>query len=99
MASLFVPGATPGPPTQRAYDELRGYAEARTGRVPRGDAIFALSCRRDGADSDTRVGEPDPCNGQIVLAIFANREGYTIVWRGGHHDVSRRATYEAILFD
>jgi hypothetical protein len=99
MVSLFVPGATPGAPTQRAYDELRGYAEARTGQMARGDAIFALSCRRGGTDSDTRVGEPDPCTGHIVLAIFASRDGYTIVWRGGHDNVSRRATYEAILFD
>ena len=99
MTALFVPGATPGEPTRRAYDTLRGYAEARTGGPPRRESIFALSCRRGGADSETRVGEPDPCAGRTVLAIFASRDSYTVVWDGGHATVGRRDTYEAILFD
>jgi hypothetical protein len=99
MTAFFVPGAEPGEQTTRAYDELRGYAESRTGRLARRDLIFALNCRRAGADSETRVGEPDPCGGSIVLAIFAGRDGYMVVWHGGHANVSRRETYEAILFD
>lgn len=100
MTEFFVPGVAPGEPTRRAYDELRGYAEARTGR-PAGDAhILALSSRRHGTDSETRVGEPDPWGGGTVLAIFASgREGYMVVWHGGHASVSRRETYEAIPFD
>lgn len=99
MTAFFVPGAAPGAPTSRAYEELRGFAELRTGSPTRRQSIFALSCRRDGSDSETRVGEPDPHRGQTVLAIFAGRDGYTIVWRGGHTNVTRRQTYEAIPFD
>jgi hypothetical protein len=99
VPALFVPGADPGPPTKRAYEELRCYAEGRTGCVTRRQSIFALTCRRDGADSETRVGEADPQRGQTVLAIFANKDGYTIVWHGGHANVTRKQTYEAIPFD
>jgi hypothetical protein len=99
VTSFFVPGATPGKATRQAYDDLRGYVESRTGRMTRGDVIFALSCRRAGEDSEARVGELDPYSREIVLAIFASREWYTIVWNGGHADVSRRQAYEAIPFD
>lgn len=99
MPSFFVPDTVAGEPTRRAYDELRAYAEASTGLLARRDLIFAVSCRRGGADTEARVGEPDPCGGGTVLAIFASRDGYTIVWRGGHSSVTRRATYEAIPFD
>jgi hypothetical protein len=99
MTPFFVPGADPGEPTQRAYDALRGYVESRTGHGTRAEEIFALSCRRAGEDSESRVGELDPYARQIVLAIFASRDGYTIVWDGGHADVSRRQAYQAIPFD
>ena len=99
MPSFFVPGSAPGEPTRRAYEELRAYAEASTGLLARRELIFAVSCRRGGADTETRVGEPDPGGGGTVLAIFASRDGYTIVWRGGHGNVRRRETYEAIPFD
>jgi hypothetical protein len=99
MTAFFVPGAAPGTPTQRAYEELRCYAEGRTGHSTRHESIFGLSFRRDGADSETRVGEPDPYRGQTVLAIFASRDGYTIVWQDGHASVPRKQCYEAIPFD
>ena len=99
MTAFFVPDAAPGTPTQRAYEDLRGYAERRTGRPVRREPIFALSCRLDGTDSETRVGGPGPHRGQTVLAIFAGRDGYIIVWRGGHTSVTRRQTYAAIPFD
>ena len=99
MTPFFVPGATPGQPTQQAYDDLRGYVETRTGRMTRTDVICALSCRRAGEDSEARVGELDPYSRELVLAIFANRDGYTIVWNGGYADIARRQAYEAIPFD
>ena len=99
MTRFFVPGASPGTETVRVYDELRRYAEAQTGTPTRATRICALNCRRGGADSKTRVGEPDPCGGGTVDAIFATRDGYTIVWRDGHAEVTRRQTYEAIEFD
>lgn len=99
MTSFFVPGADPGPATEQVYEELRGYAEACSGRLARRELIFALSYRHGGADTQMRVGEPDPSGGRTVLAIFASQDGYTIVWRGGHANVGRRETYEAIPFD
>ena len=99
MTRLFVPGASPGAQTRQAHDELRRYAEARTGRSTRPTGVYAVNCRRDGADSATRVGERDPCGGEIVRAIFATSHGHTIVWRGGLIEVSKRQTYDAIEFD
>jgi len=99
MTAFFVPGVTPGAPARQAYDELRGYVETQTGHMTRADVICALSCRRSGEDTEVRVGELDPYSRQVVLAIFASRDGYTIVWSGGHAAVTRRQTYEAIPFD
>jgi hypothetical protein len=99
MTTFFVPGAAPGVATQRAYDELRDYAEGCSEQLARRDLIFALSFRRGGADAEARVGEPDPYGGGTVLAIFASQAGYTIVWSGGHASVGRRETYQAIPFD
>ena len=99
MTAFFVPGASPGTPAALAYEQLRCYAEASTGCCTRRESLFGLSYRRDGADVRTRVGERDPHRGQTVLAIFAGRDGYTIVWRGGHASVTRKQTYEAIPFD
>lgn len=94
-----MPGALPGEPTRLAYAVLRASVEARIGHALRGEAICALSCRRSGKDTESRVGELDPYAGRTVLAIFASREAYTIVWDGGQADVSRRQAYEAIPFD
>lgn len=99
MTPFFIPGETPGVATERAYDALRGYVEAHTGHGTRTEAILALSCRRAGEDSESRVGELDPYARRTVLAIFASRDGYTIVWDGGHADVTRRQAYEAIPFE
>lgn len=99
MTSFFVPGTRPGTDTDRAYDELRAHTELQTGRPTRPTRIFALSSRRDGADSETRVGERDPCAGKTVHAIFATTEGYTVIWEGGHTDLTKRQVYEAISFD
>lgn len=98
MRPFFVPGARPGAETDRAYAELRARTEQRTGQAIRTNRIYALSCRRDGADSQTSVGERDPCVGRTVHAIFKTNDGYTVVWDGGHADLSRRQIYEAIPF-
>jgi len=99
MTPFFLPGAHPGADTDRAYRELRARTEERTGLLTRPTRIYALSSRREGADSDTRVGERDPCTGETVHAIFATTDGYTIIWEGGHVDLSKRQIYEAIPFD
>jgi len=95
---LFVPGALPGSDTGRAYDALRARAAAWTGRPIRATRIYAVSCRREGSDSETRVGECDPCNGRTVQAIFATSEGCTVVFDRGFIDLSKRQIYETITF-
>lgn len=99
MTPFFFPGARPGTDTDRAYDELRAHTEKRTGRVTRATRIYALTSRRDGADSETRVGERDPSTGETVHAIFATSDGCTVIWEGGHVDLSKRQIYEAIPFE
>jgi hypothetical protein len=99
MTAFFVPGARSGVHAVRAHDELRRLTEERTGRVTRRTRICALTSRRQGADSETRVGADDPCTGEQVQAIFATTEGYTVVWDGGHVDLTKRQVYEAIQFD
>lgn len=99
MTSFFLPGHHPGVDADRTYGRLRADTEKRTGCPVRATRIYALSSRREGADSETRVGERDPCAGETVNAIFATMGGYTVIWEGGYVDLSKRQIYEAIPFD
>ena len=99
MTAFFIPDTPPGEQTNRAYEDLRRYAQLTAGRPARSRRIFSLSCRRGGADSETRVGGEDPSGGDTVHAIFDIGEGYAIFWRGGHAIVTKRQTYEAVEFD
>jgi hypothetical protein len=99
MTAFFLPGASPGADEDRSYGELRADTEKRIGRHIRATRIYSVDARREGADCEARVGECDPCSGETVRAIFATTDGYTVIWEGGHADLSRRQTYEAIPFD
>lgn len=99
MTAFFLPGASPGVARDRAYSQLREQTEMRLGKPVRATRIYAVDARREGADSETRVGERDPCSGETVRAIFATAAGYTVIWDGGHIDLTKRQTYEAIPFD
>jgi hypothetical protein len=99
VTSFFLPGVRAGVDPDRAYDDLRKRTEKRTGGVARAARIYSLHARRDGSDSQTRVGESDPCTGKIVRAILATKDGYTVIWEGGHADVSKRQIYEVINFE
>ncbi len=99
MTSFFLPGARPGADPDRTYAELRADTEKRIGLPIRATRIHAVDARREGADSETRVGERDPCTGETVRAIFATTVGYTVIWEGGHVDLTRRQIYQAIPFD
>jgi hypothetical protein len=99
MTHFFLPGSLPGADLDRAYAELRADTEKLTGHLTRETRIYSLSSRRDGADSETRVGECDPCTGATVHAIFATTEGYTVISERGHTNLSKRQVYEAIPFD
>jgi hypothetical protein len=99
MTAFFVPNTPLGEQTERAYEDLRQYAQLTAGSPARARRIFALSCRRGGTDSETRVGDDDPFGGKTVYAIFDVGEGYAIVWRGGHTIVTKRQTYAAQEFE
>jgi len=100
MTTFFLPGSGAGTDADRAYDHLRAGTEERTGRPTSPDRIYALHCRREGADSETRVGERDPCMGETVHAIFKTNEGYTVICDGGSHaDLRKRQIYAATPFD
>jgi hypothetical protein len=99
MTSFFVPDTPPGDQTDRAYEDLRRYAEITAGRPARARRIFWLSYRRGGADSETSVGSYDPSGEGTVHAIFDIGDGYAILWRGGHAIVAKRQTYQAVEFD
>jgi hypothetical protein len=98
MAAFFVPDTPAGEQTDRAYEDLRLYAEFTTGCSARDRRILSLSARRAGSDSVTQVGEDDPDGGSTVHAIFDIGDAYAIVWRGGHAIVTKKQTYEAVDF-
>lgn len=99
MTAFFIPDTPPGEHTDRAYEDLRRYAALTAGSPPRSRRIFSLSCRREGADSETRVGRDDPSGGETVHAIFDVGHGYAVLWRGGHAIVAKKQTYAAVEFD
>jgi hypothetical protein len=99
VTHFFLPGASPGLDRDRAYSRLREQTEMRIGGPVRATRIYSVDARREGADSEARVGERDPCSGETVRAIFATTAGYTVIWDGGHIDLTKRQTYEAIPFD
>jgi hypothetical protein len=89
----------PGVEQDRAYAELRAAVEERMGRGIRATRIYSLSARREGTDSEIRVGEADPCSGATVQAIFATHQGYTVIWDQGNIDLTTRQVYEAVPFE
>ncbi|MGH2889014.1 MAG: hypothetical protein ACRDNJ_05245 [Solirubrobacteraceae bacterium] len=99
MIPFFLPGTRAGMDPDPAYAELRAQTERRIGRPVQARRIYVVDARRAGVDSETRVGERDPCAGETVRAIFATTAGYTVVWEGGHVDLTKRQIYEAIPFD
>ena len=69
MTRFFVPNRK-GRAATNSYEEIRRATEARTGHRPTEKRIAALTCRRDGRDLDTVVGDADPVCGETVLAIL-----------------------------
>ena len=69
MTRFFVPDHS-GRAATDSYDEIRRAAEERTGYRPLDKRIAALTCRRDGRDLETVVGEADPVCGDTVMAIL-----------------------------
>jgi hypothetical protein len=97
MTAFFVPSTPRGEATNRAYEDLRSHAELITGRPPRARRIHKLSCRRDGADCETCVGELS--GDRMVHAIFDLGDRYAIYMPGGQEIVTKRQTYAVFEFD
>ena len=71
VTAFFIPGsARAGGEAEAMYAGIRKRVEAETGNPPYPVRIFKLSFRRDGADLEAEVGQPDPVGGHTVLAIF-----------------------------
>lgn len=71
MSAFFVPRLAAGDlDAEGAYAAIRAHAEQDTGHVPHPRRIFQLSSRRGGKDCVTEVGQPDPINHDVVLAIL-----------------------------
>lgn len=99
MTHFFLPGLRPGVDPDRTYAELRAHTEERIGRSIRATRIYGVDARREGVDSETRVGECDPCTGETVRAIFATNMGYTVIWESGYVDLTKHQIYQAVPFD
>ncbi len=96
MTGFFVPGVCVGDQDD-VYEDLRRHAEDDAGRAPRPLRIYQLSCRRDGADCETSVGDHGP--GGTVHAIFDVGDRYAVYLQGGHDIVTKRQTYAVVEFD
>jgi len=79
MTAFFVPEQR-GEEAERAYAALSADALASTGHPTTARRIHKLSCRRSGRDCEFEVGQPDPFEGGVVLAIFdlGRHHSYTI---------------------
>jgi hypothetical protein len=73
MTAFFVPSvgdADPGPSPEKVYGTMRHEVELSMGRPPRTRRIHELWTRRGNLDCVTTVGQPDPVDGHLVMAIF-----------------------------
>ena len=67
---FFVPGLRAGASQQDAYRRLSLSATQATGLTPSDVRISGLDCTLGGRAYRIEVGEPDPIQGHVVLAIF-----------------------------
>lgn len=69
--AFFVPGVEPGDGRpEEAYRQLRLAAGQTTGNQPATLRIFGLNCLLGGRNSRIEVGQPDPIQAHMVVAIF-----------------------------
>lgn len=93
--------------SERFYEDLRETAEAGAGSVAHKRRIRSIACRRKGADCTIEVGDPEPVDGSVVVAIFQlGRDAFTIHCRDDDDlsglrtiGISRRTVYAVTDFD
>lgn len=71
MTAFFVPELDrPKASDEDTYAGICDATQAENGHPPRDRRIFKLSFRHGGADVEAEVGQPDPVNGETVVAIL-----------------------------
>jgi hypothetical protein len=73
MTAFFIPAVTESDSVasaEKVYGTMRKEVELSMGRAPRTRRIRELWTRRGNLDCFTTVGQPDPVDGHLVMAIF-----------------------------
>jgi hypothetical protein len=108
LTAFFIPGMEADVAgSERFYEDLRETAEAGAGSVAHKRRILSIACRRQGADCTIEVGDPEPVEGRVVVAIFQlGRDAFTIHCRDVDDSsglqtiaISRRTVYAVKDFD
>jgi hypothetical protein len=108
LTAFFIPGMEADVAgSERFYADLRETAEAGAGTVAHKRRILSIACRRQGADCTIEVGDAEPVDGRVVVAIFQlGRDGFTIHCRDSDEssglrtiEISRRTVYAVKEFD
>jgi hypothetical protein len=108
LTAFFIPGMEADVVgSERFYEDLREAAEAGAGSVAHKRRIRSIACRRRGADCTIGVGDPEPVDGRVVVAIFQlGRDAFTVHCRDPDDSsqmrtiaISRRTVYAVTDFD
>jgi hypothetical protein len=68
---FFFPGAKPGSRRgEQLYQELSRAVRKTTGTLPKARRIYRLDCKIEGEEVQLTVGEAEPVNKDVVIAIF-----------------------------
>jgi hypothetical protein len=90
---FFIPGAKPGSRRgEQAYQEVARAVRKATGTLPKARRIYRLDCEIDGEAVQLTVGEPEPVNKDVVLAIFdlGGKERFAVCTDGSDDDPAFR---------
>jgi hypothetical protein len=90
---FFFPGAKPGSRRgEQLYQELSRSVRKTTGTLPKARRIYRLDCKIDGEDVQLTVGEPEPVEKDVVIAIFdlGGEERFAVCTDGTDEDPAFR---------
>jgi hypothetical protein len=90
---FFFPGAKPGSRRgEQLYQELSRAVRKTTGTLPKARRIYRLDCQIEGAEVQLTVGEAEPVNKDVVIAIFdlGGEERFAICTDGTDDDPAFR---------
>jgi hypothetical protein len=90
---FFIPGAKPGSRRgEQLYQELSRAVRKSTEQLPKQRRIYRLDCTIAGETVQLTVGEPEPVNKDVVIAIFdlGGAERFAICTDAGDEDPAFR---------